>query len=414
MSSEDGFTFAILGAGGRGDYFSQLIERNPRAGQVVAVADPDPARRKVIADRHQIPTSMQFEKWEDLLARPKLADCVIDTLMDRLHAPSAIKALGLGYHMMLEKPMATSLEECIAIEQAARLARTVVSICHSLRYHVTYAEVKRLILAGAIGDVISFDQLEPVDPIHQSHSFVRGNWANESRSTFMLLSKSCHDIDIVSYLVGRRCVRVSSFGSLTYFTEKYKPPGATLRCTDGCPAEPTCMYSALKIYYPDDSGWSSHAKLSKDRAVRLEQLKTTPWGKCVYQTDNDVVDHQVVAMEYEGGVTGTFTMTAFATEGRYVRVHGTQGWLRASIDKNEIEVVRFGDYAKQLIKIPPQSGGHGGGDENVLDNLLHAMRMNDPNAVLTSPTESLATHRIVFAAERARREGRVIQVKEMT
>ena len=83
------FTFAILGAGGRVNYFSQLIERNPRAGNVVAVADPDPARRKLIADRHQIPQAMQFEKWEDLLARPKLADCVINTLMDRLHAPSA-------------------------------------------------------------------------------------------------------------------------------------------------------------------------------------------------------------------------------------------------------------------------------------------------------------------------------------
>jgi predicted dehydrogenase len=314
--------------------------------------------------------------------------------------------------MLLEKPMATNLEDCIAIEKAARDARTVVSVCHSMRYHVTYAEVKRLILAGAIGDVILFDQLEAVEPVHQSHSFVRGNWANESRSTFMLMAKSCHDIDIVSYLVGRRCVRVSSFGSLTYFSDKYKPPGATLRCTDGCPAEPNCMYSAVKIYYPDDSAWASHAKLSKDRAIRLEQLKTAPWGKCVYQTDNDVVDHQVVSMEYEGGVTGTVTMTAFATEGRYVRVHGTRGWIRAYIDKNEIEVVRFSDGAKELIKIPPQSGGHGGADENVLDNLLHAMRVNDPNAVLTSPSESLQTHRIVFAGERARREGRVVEIDE--
>src|SRR6476661_4369221 len=119
MSSADEFTFAILGAGGRGNYFSQLIDRNPRAGEVVAVADPDPSRRQLIADRHAIPANMQFEKWEDLLARPKLADCIINTLMDRLHAPSAVKALGLGYHMMLEKPMATTLEECIAIEQAA-------------------------------------------------------------------------------------------------------------------------------------------------------------------------------------------------------------------------------------------------------------------------------------------------------
>ncbi|HTL29966.1 MAG TPA: Gfo/Idh/MocA family oxidoreductase [Tepidisphaeraceae bacterium] len=412
-TAKTSFTFAILGAGGRGGGFSAWIKQHPEAGKVVAVAEPDEGKRKAIADAHGIAPENQFTSWEALLAKPRLADVIINTLMDRLHAPSAIKALGLGYHMMLEKPMATTLEECIAIERAAREAKTVVSVCHSMRYHVTYAEVKRLILAGAIGDVISFDQLEPVDPIHQSHSFVRGNWANESRSTFMLMSKSCHDIDIVSYLVNRRCVRVSSFGSMTYFTEKYKPPGATLRCTDGCPAEPTCMYSALKIYGPEDSLWLPHSKLSRDRATRLEQLKATPWGKCVYQTDNDVVDHQVVAMEYEGGITGTFTMTAFATEGRYVRVHGTQGWLRASIDKNEIELVRFNDYAKQMIKIPPQSGGHGGADENVLDNLLHAMRMGDPAAVLTSPSESLETHRIVFAAERARREGRVVEISPM-
>lgn len=414
--SQQRFTFAILGAGGRGGVFSDWIHKNPDAGTVVAVAEPQAERRKKFAALHAIKPELQFERWEDLLARPKLADVLINTLMDQLHAPSTIPALKLGYHMLLEKPMAVTLEDCVAIDRARREHKRIVSICHSLRYHVVYAELKRLLDSGAIGRLVCFDQLEAVEHIHQSHSFVRGNWGNESRSTFMLMAKSCHDVDILAYLVGKPCVRVSSFGELSYFRKENAPAGATARCVDGCPAEAECAYATSKVYTGPNPHWGANAAnvAGKPLAEQLEILKTSPYGRCVFQVDNDVVDHQVVSFEFAGGITGTFTMTAFTPfGGRFIRLHGTHGYISADTESNTIELHRFLDGKKNTIEIPKQEGGHGGADDNVMRNLVQALRTNDPNAVLTTTAESLASHTIVFAAERARRERRVVEVSEL-
>lgn len=413
--SDKVFTFALLGAGGRGSFFAKWILDNPHQAKLVAVAEPDPARRKAIADAHKIPESMQFAGWEQLLARPRLADALVNTTMDRLHAPSAVPALNLGYHMLLEKPMATTLEDCIAIDRARERNGRIVSICHSLRYFVSYVQIKKLLDAGAIGRLLSVDQLEGVNPIHQSHSFVRGNWGNESRSTFMLMSKSCHDIDILAYLINEPCRRVCSYGQLSHFRLDQAPPGAPERCTDGCPHEQTCDYSALKVYLHERAGWyGAHAGFGgKTIEEKMQLLRTGPFGRCVYRTDNDVVDHQVVAMEFKSGITATFTMTAFDAGGRRVRLHGTEGTIYSAVDSNKIEVRRFRDMATQVIEIPWQGGGHGGGDNSVISSFVHAMRTENPAAVLTTTSESLASHKIVFAAERSRREGRSVDLAEL-
>ena len=228
----------------------------------------------------------------------------------------------------------------------------------------------------------------------------------------MLMSKSCHDMDIIAYLVGKPCERVSSFGSLSYFRKENAPEGAPARCIDGCPVEDKCSYSAVKYYLPDVGGWTWHAGFrGKTLEQKLELLRTGPYGRCVYQCDNDVVDHQVVSFEFAEGITGTFTMTAFDKGGRKIRLHGTEGTIYSDLDT--IEVFRARDKAKQTIVIPPQSGGHGGGDDNVMSSLVHALRTNNPDAVRTGTAESLRTHKIAFAAEMARREKRVVEMSEI-
>jgi predicted dehydrogenase len=416
---DSNLTFAILGGGNRGSTFSDWIRTHPEFGKAVAVAEPVAARRDEIARQHGIGPELRFERWEDLLARPPLADVVINTTMDRLHAPSAVLALKKGYHMLLEKPMATTLEECVAIDRARRENGRIVSICHSLRYHVVYSEIKRLLDSGAIGRLVSFDQMEAVGHIHHSHSYVRGNWGNESRSTFMLMSKSCHDVDILAYLVGRPCKRVSSFGERSLFNEENAPSGAPVRCVDGCPAERDCVYSAHKVYLgpePSFGAWGAQyvGVAGKPYEEQVEILRTSPYGRCAFRTDNDVVDHQVVSFEFEGGVSGTFTMTAFTPfGGRYVRLHGTRGYISANTDGNTIDLHRFADGAHDRIQIPPKPGGHGGADDTVMRNFVQAVIANDPGSILTSTAESLASHKIVFAAEIARREKRVVEISEL-
>lgn len=411
----NGLTFALAGAGGRGNMFAEWLRSNVCAGAITAIAEPNSERLRSIAEMHQIPKERQFRSFQEMLEVPKLADILINTTMDCEHIASAVMAMRAGYHMLLEKPMATSLADCATINRVRIETNRSVSVCHSLRYNSVYSEVRKIIRSGAIGDIVSLDQLEAVEVVHQSHSFVRGNWGNEGRSTFMLLSKSCHDLDIIIDLVGRECISANSFGSLYYFRPENQPAGAPDRCVDGCPVEESCPYSALKIYAGDNS-WSQHAGLANlTMAETHERLRTSPYGRCVFKTDNDVVDHQVVSLQFEGGVTATFTMTAFTPwGGRYLRVHGTKGYIEARIDQRTIELYEFWENNKHShIEIEESEGAHGGADSIVISSLIKAVSLDDASAILTTTAESLRSHAVVFAAERSRREGRQVFLSEL-
>lgn len=404
----------IVGCGSRGDGFSQWVADHPEEAEVVAIAEPRERQRKMLAERHRLPEDRCFSDWQTLVQAPLLADAAINATPDREHHASAIALMRLGYHLLLEKPMATTLEHCREIDRVRTETNRIACVCHSLRYQQTYARIKEVLESGAIGQIVSIDQLEAVEHIHMSHSFVRGNWGNEGRSTFMLLAKSCHDVDIIAHLAGAPCKRAQSFGSLTFFQPSHAPEGAPERCLDGCPAEAECPYHAMKIYGdPERLGWGRHvgfAELTYDE--RLEALRSGPYGRCVFQTDNDVVDHQVLALEFEGGATATFTMTGMTPfAGRYLRIHGTHGYLASDVDKNTIDLYRtWGTATHERIELPEPEGSHGGGDSSVMATFVDAVRTNDPSKVLTPTDESLRTHTIAFAGEQSRREGRVVEI----
>ena len=273
-------TVAILGAGGRGTGFGKLIAQNEHLGSVVAVAEPRDEYRRSFAEEHHIASSRVFKNWQEFCEQPRMCDAVVISTMDQQHVGPAVACLDKGYDVLLEKPMATSLADCRAIEQAQRRSGKIVGVCHSLRYHKGFRKVKELVAAGAIGRLMTLDLIEQVNYRHQAHSFVRGNFGNEGRATFMLLAKSCHDIDYICYLVGEPCQRVSSFGSLSYFRPENAPPGATDRCTDPCPHLSTCEYSAVDIYVDGnrqdwpaamcshDHSREAHFKAAPDRALR--------------------------------------------------------------------------------------------------------------------------------------------------
>jgi predicted dehydrogenase len=401
-------TYAILGYGGRGSTFAELAKLPHINAKIVAVAEPDMDRRAQAAHYCEIPDKMVFKSAEELLAGPRLSDGIINTTMDKLHAQTSLLAMKKGYHLLLEKPMAVTLEDCQEVEKIQRETGVVVAVCHSLRYNDFYDEIKSMIIEGDIGEIVTFDQLEGVGDIHYSSSYVRGNWGNEGRSAFMLMSKSCHDIDIFSYLTAKKCIKVSSFGSLSFFKKEHRPAGAPEYCLDGCPDEKVCPYHCSKIYL-ENPFWRFVFPRKDDESVR-EYLKRGSYGRCVFQCDNDVVDHQVVNFEYESGITGTFTMTAFNAEiNRYIRVHGTKGVIAGNLEEREIVYRNFLTRNLHTIKLPvPKTQSHGGGDALILESVTNAIREKDPQAVLTTAQESLESHRIVFAAEEARRTGSVV------
>ncbi len=431
-------TAIVAGAGGRGMTYSRFSEAHPDRLRIVGVAEPKVWNRESMKQMYNLPSENVTSDWRDLASRPRMADMVIIATQDAMHADPAVAFAEKGYTILLEKPMAPTEAECQRIIRAVKENNVMFGVCHVLRYTRYTQVLKQVIDSGAIGEVVSAQHLEPVGYWHQAHSFVRGNWRNEKESSFMLLAKSCHDLDWLRYIIGTRCKSVSSFGALKHFTHAEKPAeaGAATRCLH-CDHEPRCPYSAKKIYITDrlakgDTGWPVNVLTPQPNMDTItEALETGPYGRCVYECDNDVVDHQVVNMLFEGGKTAVFTMTAFNRAAhRKTRIFGTRGEING--DGQNIEIFDFltdqtsvidtaasatASAAASAAATSPTAngaasalGGHGGGDYGLMDHFIAAVSDNDPSRILSGPDESLETHRMVFAAEQARLENRVVNL----
>ncbi|XP_053173197.1 putative oxidoreductase YteT isoform X2 [Scomber japonicus] len=411
----------VVGAGSRGEIYSQFASIHPERMKVVAVADPRKFARTKLQQQHNIVDENIFEDWHSIVEREKFADAVLICTPDRLHKEPAVAFAKKGYHVLLEKPMATTAEDCTVIVEACIQSGVMLSVGHVLRYDPVIHKIKELIDAGVIGDVIHIQHLEPVGFYHFAHSYVRGNWRNEEESSFALLAKSCHDIDLIHHWAGgRRCVKMSSFGSVSHFSKENKPAGAADRCLD-CSVEATCPYSARKIYLDrvkqGHTGWPVSVICPSsfpDIESVTEALRTGPYGRCVYECDNDVCSNQVVNMEFEGGLTAAFSMVAFTEEicQRKTTVYGSKGEL--SYDGHGIQVFDF--LTQKSTKhtahnnAPGHFGmsGHGGADYHLINAFISAVANNNPSLIRSGPEETLMSHLLVFEAERSRLESRVV------
>lgn len=409
-------TVAIIGAGLRGVNYLEYALAHPNELQVVAVAEPVAERRESFQARHNIADNMCFENWDDFFAVPKLADAVLICTQDKQHFDPTMKALEAGYHVLLEKPMSPDAKECLLMGEKASQLNRVFSICHVLRYTNFFSTIKELLEKETIGKLMSITHNENVGFWHQAHSFVRGNWSRKEDSSPMILAKSCHDLDILLWLAGSECVRVSSFGSLSHFTADQAPAGAPLRCLDGCPVADECLYYAPNYYLTEDTNWPTSA-ISNDLSysARYKALEEGPYGRCVYHCDNDVVDHQVVNLEFANSVTAAFTMSAFTRDvSRTIKLMGTKGEIRGAMEKNEIEVIHFGSGKIERISFEDMGGhvGHGGGDMGLLKDFLKLVRDDGKSEGLTSASQSVQSHLMAFAAEQSRVDGNSINLKD--
>ena len=412
----------IIGIGNRGQRYAQHMSEMPDKYQVVGVAEPTKSHREAIQKLFNIPQEACFESWEQILAQPKMADLAVIATVDNMHYIPALKAIELGYNLLLEKPVAQTAQQCVDIANAARKKGVKVLVCHVLRYTPFFGKIKELLMAGTIGQVVSIDQVEAVGNVHYSHSYVRGNWHKESDSTPMLLAKCCHDLDIIQWLLDKPCKRVQSFGGLFHFTKENAPEGAPIRCADGgCPVGETCPYNCIKHYHDLKTNRRraiitngiSKAYEPTDEEV-LEALHTTNYGVCVYHSDNDVVDHQTVNMEFEGGATATLTMNAFNKGGRHIRIYGTKGELFAFMKDKEIKVFSFEGNKSWTVPVLETeesiNGGHGGGDEGIIKELYDYMSGTYTGYRAADIQTSVSNHLIGFAAEQARHAGTVVSL----
>lgn len=409
-------TAILIGAGDRGARaYAPYALAYPNELRIVAVAEPGLERREKIQQSHGIPEENCYESWEEILnLGQKIADIAIICTLDQDHFKPTMRALEAGYHVLLEKPMSPKPVECIAMEQAARKYNRQLTICHVLRYTEFWSTIKKVIAKGDIGEVVSLQLNENVEVMHMSHSFVRGNWNNKEKSSPMILQKSCHDMDIISFVIGKECKRISSYGSLMHFKEENAPEGAPQRCLDGCPAERECPFHAGRYYLGEGRGWAKKFTEDDTNEGIIKALQETPYGKCVYHSDNNVVDHQVVNMEFEAGATATFSMCGFTREQtRIVQIMGTKGEIRGNMEENSISIFDFLTKHETVIKFDNPVGGHGGGDTGIMRTFLREIQVGNNGDSVSSASASVRSHLMAFAAEDSRlNKGQSITIDE--
>ena len=418
---------AIAGVGSRGKnaYGLELLNMKDRA-KVVAVADIDPERLALAGDAHGVPDEMRFPSAEAMLAMPRLADAMLICTQDRQHVPHAVAALKKGYDVMMEKPISPKLEDLQEITKVARENGRRVVVCHVLRYTPFFQTIKKTIDSGVLGEIVSIQALENVRYWHQAHSFVRGNWRREEDTSPMILAKCCHDLDYLVWLCGKKCERVSSYGSLMYFKESNAPEGAALRCTQGCKAKESCPYDAEKIYLTNkDTGilcgnveWPIDVLAENPTEEKIRHaIETGPYGRCVFHCDNDVVDHQIVNMQMEGGASLSLTMSAFTSiGGRTIKVMGTLGDLWGDMHENKIRIEVFGKEPQviDLGKEEKDFAGHGGGDRLLMEQFVDLMQGKEPDGTITTLETSVESHLVALAAEKSRLgDGTSIEIAPM-
>ncbi len=404
-------TAITCGAGNRGNVYGGYSLQYPDQLDIVGVAEPIPIRNERYAQKHNIKDENRFNTWEDVFKRPKFADAIIITTPDNLHYGPCMKALELGYDVLLEKPISPSEKECRDILKLAKKTGRIVAVCHVLRYAPYFVKLKEIMQSGVLGEIVSIQHMEPVEHIHMSHSYVRGNWHNSKETTPIILAKSCHDLDILKWLLEKNCTNIQAFGNLKWFTGKNAPEGSTDRCTDGCKVEGKCPYSALDIYYrkrqrnyvfdlPDDK--------DKQAAYVLEQLKTTNYGRCVYKMDNDQPDHYTTNILFQDGVTAAFSMEAFTSyEGRRTRVMGSLGDVVG--DMTSFTMTDFLTGKKTEWK--QDTDGHGGGDWRLVTDWINAISKRDPSLLTSTIDASIESHVMGFMAEESRKTKKVMEVK---
>ena len=398
-----------IGAGNRTNKYLEYVKQHPDKVKLVGVVELNDIRRKHVAERFGLDESQCFADYRDFFRHPFDTDVVMVCTPENMHFEPTMQAIGRGYHVLLEKPIAQTLEECMLIAEAARKHDVLVSVCHVLRYHPYFMKIKELVDSGELGHIISINHRTSVGIDRAAHGFVRGIWRKEAVSNPMLMSKCCHDIDFLLWLTKTPCRKLTSFGSLRWFKEKNAPEGSADRCLD-CQVESRCPFSAIDLYRVRRD-WIANFDVPEGKTIDEvieDQLRHGLYGRCVYRCDNDVVDHQIVSMEMESEVTVNFSMDIFTLkDNRETHISLTGGEIDGDETRLRVRSFRgaeetiydFSDLAHQPF--------HAGADLAIMADFIEAIQQ-DRKDVVTSIDHSVESHRICFEAEQSRKEKRTI------
>ncbi len=408
-------TAVLIGAGPRGRLaYLEFLEKNDI--KLIGVADPIKSNRDWVQEHYGVADDMCFENYADMEPLGKIADIALICTNDRDHLAPFRMCSKQGYHILLEKPISPFPEEVAEVDNVADNYDKTLMICHVLRYTPFFMKIKEIIESGRIGKIMSINHNENMAYWFAVNSFVRGKWRNDNTTSPIILAKCCHDMDILTFLTGKKCLRVSSFGNTGFFNEANAPEGSGTRCVVDCKIADECPYNPVKfnINPPPNIAKFRVPGYIEDEESLKEDLRTSDWGKCVFRCDNNVCDHQVLAMEFEDNITVVFTVSSFTYDhSRTIKVMGTYGEIGGDLDSGEIELKIFGARETEKFKIEHDILKHGGGDEGLINAFARCVD-GDASANKSPAKECLHSHMIAFAAEEARKTGKVVNVEEFT
>ena len=413
-------TAIIVGAGHRAMAYANYSLAHPDELRIVGVAELDPYRRNMVRELFNFPEENCFESADALAQVPKFADAVINGTMDDQHVETAIPLLRAGYDMLLEKPFAVNEEELDSLMNVVNENNSRVMICHVLRYNPVYSTIKESIANGEIGDIVNIQTIENVSYHHLSTSFVRGKWGNSKKChTSMLLAKCCHDLDLMIWLMGEdKPMSVSSVGSRFQFRKENAPENSGERCLVDCDLKDSCLFSAKRLYLDHPNNWEvyiwrdiEHIKHPTYEDYK-QSLINSPFGRCIYKCDNDVIDHQSVLVNFASGATGTHNLAGGSAESlRTIRIIGTKGEIYGELENKfvKIKVINptpttyFDERVVDLSHTPDE--GHGGADNRLTEDFIRFVRGDEPSLSCTDIRTSVAGHKIIFLADKSMAEG---------
>lgn len=417
VMSKKKLSAAILGCGSRGANFGTLMKERDEKFEVSAVCDTDEKQLEKVKALLNVSDELLFCSEEDFFEK-KRADILVIATPDKLHVKQCIRAMKLGYDVLLEKPVSDSAEEIEELLAVQKETGRMVAVCHELRYAPAFEKISELLNAGVIGKLLVIDATERLVYWHQAQAYVRLQSQYSDLAYPTILAKCSHDFDLIQHYAESRCKTVSSVGDLSFFRKENAPEGATEFCLD-CPHMNTCPYSAKRIYIdgfeaagcPEWIWPYNKVSLIKPTAVEdlYEGIKTKCFGKCAFlcgvEKDEHVVDHQLVQMEFENGVVATLKMIFAGAAGRRYNLLGTHGEILMDERCDTIEVFRYGEE-KETIKIKNlvEAGySHGGGDVRLIENLYSVLAEGKENR--TTLYESAESHLMGIAAEKSRLSG---------
>ena len=408
--------YVIIGAGSRGMTYGHWAKEH--GIKIAAIAEIRPERLKSAANELNVPENMQFSDAQDLLALGKIADAAIIATMDRDHYGHVMQALDCGYDILLEKPISPDPKECLEIEHKANELGKTITVCHVLRYTSFFQQLKDIIDSGEIGKVVAIKHAENIGNFHMAHSFVRGNWSNDQLSSPIIKQKSCHDLDILLWLIGKHCTRVAAFGGLTYFRKENAPEDSAERCLD-CPVAKDCRFDAWQAYVPVLGQWPADVVCLEPTEKALQKaLRTGPYGRCVYRCDNNVCDHMSILMEFEEGVTATFSLTAQTSDvHRDIHIMCEHGEIHGDELDGSIKITHFrrnraeAEKSRFLSSNVKYESGHGGGDDGIMEDFTRGL-LNHAADSRSSISRSVESHLMACAIEQARITGTVVEMAQ--